>query len=101
MARPGRADQGFRQSGGTTDRTVENPPFQSLDGDQRREAVNTRQRFDLFRDAEARADGHRGFMVFATVNGGDCLLRSFPRDVVEAAAPLFAGERAPDARFDG
>lgn len=57
--------------------TVENEHLQSLDGDQRRETVNTRQRFDLFRDAKARADGYRGSMVFATVNGGDYLLRSF------------------------
>ena len=28
-------------------------------------------------------------------------MRSFPRDVVAAAAPLFAVERSPDARFDG
>ena len=38
--------------------TVENHAFQTLDGDQRREAINTRQRFDLFRDAKARADGY-------------------------------------------
>ena len=57
--------------------TVENERLQSLDGDQRRETVNTRQRFDLFREAKARADGYRGSMVFATVNGGDYLLRSF------------------------
>ncbi len=40
--------------------TVENDGHQGLDGDQRRETVNTRQRFDLFRDAKARADGYRG-----------------------------------------
>ena len=28
-------------------------------------------------------------------------LRSFPRDVVDAAAPLFVGERSSDSRFDG
>lgn len=57
--------------------TVENERSQRLDGDQRRETVNTRQRFDHFRDAKARADGYRGSMVFATVNGSDYLLRSF------------------------
>ncbi len=40
--------------------TVENDGLQGLDGDQRRETVNTRQRFDLFRDAKARSDGYRG-----------------------------------------
>lgn len=51
--------------------------LQPFDGDQRRELVNTRQRFDHFLDAKARSDGYRGSMVFATVGGSDYLVRSF------------------------
>ena len=57
--------------------TVENEPFQELDGDQRRETVNTRQRFDTFLAAQERLNGYRGSMVFARSNGGQHLVRSF------------------------
>lgn len=71
--------------------TVENDRFQSLDGDQRRETVNTRQRFGLFREAKTRVDGYRGSMIFATVNGGDYLLRSFYDPKRAAAARRRSG----------
>ncbi len=77
--------------------TVENDRFQSLDGDQRRETVNTRQRFDLYREARARADGYRGSMVFATVNGGDYLLRSFYDPKTGLRRQTSLGPRNPEA----
>ena len=57
--------------------TIENETFQELDGDQRRETVNTRQRFDTFLAAQERVNGYRGSMVFARSNGGQYLVRSF------------------------
>jgi hypothetical protein len=51
--------------------------FQQLDNDQRREMVNSRQRFEGFRAAVKRADGYRGSMVFSETAGTDYLLRSY------------------------
>ena len=57
--------------------TVENKSFEELSGDQRREFVNTQQRFDAFLDAQVRSDGYRGSMSFSTVGGSDYLVRSY------------------------
>ena len=57
--------------------TVESQSLEQLSGDQRREFVNTRQRFDAFLEAQLRSDGYRGSMSFATVGGSDYLIRSF------------------------
>src|SRR5690606_33247888 len=51
--------------------------FQQLDNDQRREMVNSRQRFEGFRAAVKRAGGYRGSMVFSETAGTDYLLRSY------------------------
>lgn len=56
--------------------TVGTASFQELDGDQRRETVNTRQRFEMFLEARKRADGYRGSMVFSATKGTEYLLRS-------------------------
>ena len=50
--------------------------FQELNGDQRREVVNTRQRFTAYRQAEDRAKEYRGSMVWSTSNGREYLVRS-------------------------
>ncbi len=50
--------------------------FQELNGDQRREAVNTQQRYAAYREAAERHDGHRGSMVWKEINGRDYLVRS-------------------------
>lgn len=50
--------------------------FQELNSDQRREAVNTQQRFAAWRDAGERAKGYRGSMVWTRKNGRDYLVRS-------------------------
>jgi hypothetical protein len=50
--------------------------FQELSGDQRREAVNTRQRYAAYREAEKRAKGYRGSMVWKEIHDRDYLVRS-------------------------
>ncbi len=57
--------------------TVESKSFEELSGDQRREFVNTQQRFDAFLDAQVRSDGYRGTMRFSTVGGSNYLVRSY------------------------
>lgn len=47
-----------------------------LNNDQRREVVNTRQRYEAWRNASSREYGYRGSMVWAEVNGSDYLVRS-------------------------
>jgi len=50
--------------------------FQELNSDQRREAVNTRQRYAAYREAAERAKGYRGSMVWTQLKGRDYLVRS-------------------------
>lgn len=50
--------------------------LQEFNGDQRREYVNTQQRFMAWRDAKARLNDLRGSMVWQTVSGADYLVRS-------------------------
>lgn len=50
--------------------------FQELSGDQRREAVNTQQRYAAYREAEHRANGYRGSMVWRKIQGREYLVRS-------------------------
>lgn len=50
--------------------------MQEFNGDQRREYVNTQQRYAVWRDAKSRLNDLRGSMVWQTVNGADYLARS-------------------------
>ena len=50
--------------------------FQELNGDQRRETVNTQQRYAAYREAEERAKGYRGSMTWTQMRGRDYLIRS-------------------------
>lgn len=50
--------------------------FQELNGDQRREVVNTQQRYAAYREAAERHDSYRGSMVWKEINGRDYLVRS-------------------------
>jgi hypothetical protein len=50
--------------------------FQELNSDQRREAVNTRQRYAAFREAQAQADAYRGSMIWNEIKGREYLIRS-------------------------
>lgn len=51
--------------------------FIDLNNDQRREMVNTRQRYQAWRNAVARQAGYRGSMVWEETKGQEYLLRSF------------------------
>lgn len=55
---------------------VETMEFQELNNDQRREAINTRQRYSAYREAQAKADAYRGSMVWNTIKGHQYLVRS-------------------------
>jgi hypothetical protein len=50
--------------------------FLELNSDQRREFVNTRQRYAAFREAKAKADAYRGSMVWTKVKDREYLVRS-------------------------
>jgi hypothetical protein len=50
--------------------------FQELNNDQRREVINTRQRYAAYREALAKADTYRGSMVWNTIKGRQYLVRS-------------------------
>jgi hypothetical protein len=50
--------------------------FQELNGDQRRETVNTQQRYAAYREADDRTKGYRGSMVWTQIKGRDYLVRS-------------------------
>ncbi len=56
--------------------SVETMEFQELNSDQRREVVNTQQRYAAYREAEDRAKGYRGSMVWAKIKGREYLVRS-------------------------
>jgi hypothetical protein len=51
--------------------------FVELDNDQRRELINTRQRFQAWREAVLRERGYRGSMVWDEVQAKEYLMRSF------------------------
>jgi hypothetical protein len=50
-------------------------PFVELNPDQRREAINARQRFEAWREARARERAFRGSMVWSKTKGYDYLMR--------------------------
>jgi hypothetical protein len=51
--------------------------FQELDNDQRRESVNTQQRYSAWREAKARAQSYRGSLVWHAMKGEEYLVRSY------------------------
>lgn len=51
--------------------------FQELDNDQRRERVNTQQRYAVWREAKARAESYRGSLVWHVMKGEEYLVRSY------------------------
>lgn len=53
------------------------PSFIELNNDQRRELVNTRQRYQAWRAAADREHGYRGSMVWEETKGQEYLLRSY------------------------
>jgi hypothetical protein len=79
-----------------TDQTVEVMQIQELNNDQRREAVNTRQRFDAWRIAKARLDHFRGSMTWASDNGLEYLVRSAYDPDTGLRRQKSLGPRRPD-----
>lgn len=53
------------------------PVYTELNNDQRREVVNTIQRFQAWREAERASYSYRGSMVWSETKGTDYLLRSY------------------------
>lgn len=51
--------------------------FKELNSEQRREAVNTQQRYAAYREAEERAKGFRGSTTWTQIRGRDYLVRSY------------------------
>ena len=79
--------------------------FQQLDNDQRREMVNSRQRFEAFQAALKRGESYRGSMVFSATGGTDYLLRSYydPKSGLrrqKSLGPRSAGNEALKAAFE-
>jgi hypothetical protein len=66
----------FQQLGLKSIGTVEMIEIKEFNSDQRREAVNTQQRYAAYREAEARASEYRGSMIWTQIKGRDYLLRS-------------------------
>ncbi|MGY8678358.1 nucleotidyltransferase domain-containing protein [Bradyrhizobium sp. UFLA05-153] len=51
--------------------------FRELNNDQRRELVNSQQRFQALRDAKGAYDAHRGSLTWAVSKGREYLVRSY------------------------
>ena len=56
---------------------MENIIFQELNGDQRRESVNTQQRYAAYREAVQRATDYRGSMGWKKIHEREYLVRSY------------------------
>jgi hypothetical protein len=85
----------FKQIGTKSIGTVEMIEFQELNSDQRREAVNTRQRYAAYREAQDRAKGYRGSMVWSQIGGHEYLVRSlYDKSGVRRQTSL--GPRSPE-----
>jgi hypothetical protein len=76
-----------------------------LNNDQRRELINTRQRFEALRAAATRFAAYRGSMVWSSSKGADYLLRSFYDEATGARKQRSLGVRSAEtermkAEFD-
>jgi hypothetical protein len=76
-----------------------------LNNDQRRELINSRQRFEALRSAAARLAAYRGSMVWSQTKGVDYLLRSFYDDATGVRRQRSLGVRGDEterrkAEFD-
>lgn len=68
--------------------------FIELNNDQRREKVNSDQRFTALKDSQRKAKSFRGSLVWHTVNGIDHLMRSY-YDSTGARRQKVEGRRSP------
>lgn len=69
--------------------------FTELNNDQRREAVNTQQRYNAFREAKTRRNSFRGSMVWTESKGREYLVRSY-YDKAGIRRQSSLGPRSPD-----
>jgi len=76
--------------------TVEGVIFQELNNDQRREVVNTRQRFAALRDAVRAVAGFKGSMTWKTEGGVEYLVRSAYDPGSGLRRQTSLGRRSPD-----
>lgn len=67
-----------------------------LDNDQRRETVNSRQRYAALREAKQRLDGYRGSMVWSATKGTDYLLHSSYPEGRGRRSQKSLGARSPE-----
>ncbi|MER8530323.1 nucleotidyltransferase domain-containing protein [Mesorhizobium sp. M0494] len=74
--------------------TVELIDFVELNNDQRREKVNSDQRFIALKEAQRKAKSFRGSLVWHTVNGIDHLMRSY-YDAAGVRHQKAEGRRSP------
>lgn len=65
-----------------------------LNNDQRRELINSRQRFEALRAAATRVAAYRGSMVWSSTKGADYLLRSFYDETTGARKQRSLGVRS-------
>lgn len=71
------------------------PEYIELNNDQRRETINTRQRFDAWRAALRREHGYRGSMTWEETKGHVYLTRSFYDDAGKRRQKSL-GRKTPD-----
>jgi hypothetical protein len=69
-----------------------------LNNDQRRELINSRQRFEALRAAAARVAVYRGSMVWSRTKGADYLLRSFYDEATGARRQRSLGVRSEETQ---
>ena len=75
--------------------TVEIMIFQELNNDQRREKVNSDQRYAAWREAKLRAEGYRGSLVWQEAKGEKYLARSY-YDASGVRRQKSEGRRTPE-----
>ncbi|PWE77262.1 hypothetical protein XF30_11310 [Bradyrhizobium sp. SUTN9-2] len=74
---------------------VETTDFQELNNDQRREVINSQQRFQALRDAKEAYNAHRGSLTWAESKGRQYLVRSYYNNAgIRKQASL--GARSPE-----
>jgi hypothetical protein len=75
--------------------TVETMHFQELNNDQRRELINSQQRFQALRDAKAAWDAQRGSLTLVESKGHEYLVRSY-YDKAGLRKQTSLGARSPE-----
>jgi hypothetical protein len=88
------AKESLQQFGAKKSAPVEPTDFQELNNDQRREKVNTEQRFAAWQEAKARSNSYRGSLVWHQSAGENYLMRSY-YDFANVRRQKVEGKRSP------